>query len=169
LPVKKFLQTSLRRAPRYVGSGGREARRRAAPPAAKARQFRFGSAEPSSSAGPAHAVFVVGAGDCRTRVARRDVMEPPQSDGHAEGTDTRGGALEIADGATIGDALHALDSRRRRRTSSRSTVSRRDRRRALAPETTKLTIIRPSAAAEAADTLVRPGPSAQDGRSQGAM
>ena len=27
---------------------------------AKARQYRFGSAEPSSTAGPAHAVFVAG-------------------------------------------------------------------------------------------------------------
>jgi hypothetical protein len=62
-PWKKHLQVhpfDVRRA--YVGSGaaaklvGATLLHRPA----KARQFRFGSAEPSSTAGPAHAVFVAG-------------------------------------------------------------------------------------------------------------
>jgi hypothetical protein len=62
-PWQKHLQDhpfDVRRA--YVGSGvaaklvGATLLHRPA----KARQFRFGSAEPSSSAGPAHAVFVAG-------------------------------------------------------------------------------------------------------------
>ena len=108
-PWKKFLQDNpfdIRRAYVACGVAAKLVGTTLLGRPAEARQFRFGAAEATVPANPAHAVFV----------ARTDRGSKPRAMqirlklmGMLKARTPAGGTLEVADGATIDDVLRALD------------------------------------------------------------